>query len=230
MENMLCSLCGEGTLEELIENIEINYGGQTSVRCSLYSVCNSCGAETVTDAQLRENKRDTIRFRKDVDGLLSGEQIRKLRAHWRLTQAEAAKVFGGGPVAFSKYENDDVAQSESMDKLLRVAGEVPEAFESLLAKAGVHRSTRVDSYLAETNMYASQGTIVIGGNAGFMWSSGDMQRRLARQIEAQAHLLRRQFMHITKEVELVVHEQADEYMPELPWKTMPPELLKNQLS
>jgi HTH-type transcriptional regulator/antitoxin MqsA len=66
---------------------------------------------------------------------LTGEEVRALRVQLDLTQAEAARVFGGGQVAFSKYENDDVVQSEAMDKLLRVAAEVPGALRYLRMRA-----------------------------------------------------------------------------------------------
>lgn len=48
-------------------------------------------------------------------------------------------MFGGGPVAFSKYESDDVMQSDAMDKLLRLAAEVPAALDKLMSDAGVER-------------------------------------------------------------------------------------------
>lgn len=70
-------------------------------------------------------------------GLLTGEEIRKIRSFLGITQNEAATIFGGGTVAFSKYENNDVIQSVSMDKLLRVASEVPEAFHVLARKVGL---------------------------------------------------------------------------------------------
>ncbi len=56
---------------------------------------------------------------------------------------EAATIFGGGIVAFSKYENNDVAQLVSMDKLLRVVNEVPEAFHVLAKKVGIGRKFAV---------------------------------------------------------------------------------------
>jgi HTH-type transcriptional regulator/antitoxin MqsA len=40
-------------------------------------------------------------------------------------------LFGGDPVAFSKYEADDVTQSDAMDKLLRVVSFVPAVFAYL---------------------------------------------------------------------------------------------------
>ena len=60
-----------------------------------------------------------------------------LRKQYKITQAQAAQLFGGGPVAFSKYENDDVAQSEAMDTLLRLVRRSPEAFWALVEEKGL---------------------------------------------------------------------------------------------
>jgi HTH-type transcriptional regulator/antitoxin MqsA len=49
-----------------------------------------------------------------------------------MTQGQAAKLFGGGPVAFTKYENDDVMQSEAMDTLLRLVRRSQVAFKALV--------------------------------------------------------------------------------------------------
>ncbi|MCO4245814.1 type II toxin-antitoxin system MqsA family antitoxin, partial [Acidovorax facilis] len=76
-------------------------------------------------------------FRKQVDGLLTGDEIAALRKQYKLKQAQAAQLFGGGPVAFSKYENDDVAQSEAMDTLLRLVRRSPEAFWALVEEKGL---------------------------------------------------------------------------------------------
>jgi len=63
--------------------------------------------------------------------------VRKFREYFGITQADAAKIFGGGPVAFSKYESDDLAQSKARDNLLRVAYEESGVFIYLANKAGV---------------------------------------------------------------------------------------------
>src|SRR5690606_35452591 len=63
--------------------------------------------------------------------------IRALREHLGINQAEATSIFGGGPVACSKYEADDITQSEGMDKLLRVAQFVPQAYAHLRRLAGI---------------------------------------------------------------------------------------------
>lgn len=130
-----CPICEDGHLSDKIEPNPVEYGGRSAVLALRYSVCDACGSELAGAEQVRANKRTMIAFRKQVDGLLTGAEVRALRERFGLNQTQAARLFGGGPVAFSKYENDDVAQSEAMDKLLRVAGEVPGALDFLASHA-----------------------------------------------------------------------------------------------
>ena len=132
-----CPICGEGHLHALVDKNPVEYEGQSTVLDCHYSVCDFCGSGQADPDQIRTNKRHMIAFKKTVDGLLTGDEIKALRKHLGINQSQAAMVFGGGPVAFSKYENDDVMQSESMDKLLRLAEAVPAAFEYLAQQANV---------------------------------------------------------------------------------------------
>jgi putative zinc finger/helix-turn-helix YgiT family protein len=54
-------------------------------------------------------------------GLLSGQEIHKIRELLDLTQKEASALFGGGANAFNKYESGEVLQSVAMDRLVRLA-------------------------------------------------------------------------------------------------------------
>lgn len=132
-----CPICGEGNLHAMVEKNQVEYRGHKASLDSCYSICDACGSEQANAVQLRTNKRAMTAFKKQVDGLLTGAEVRALREKLKINQAEASQIFGGGPVAFSKYESDDVAQSEAMDKLLRLAVAVPDAFASLLEKAGM---------------------------------------------------------------------------------------------
>ena len=132
-----CTVCAEGRLHEQIDKNRVEYKGQAAELDLYYSVCDACGSEQSDAAQLRANKRAMMAFKKRVDGLLSGAEVRALRERLGINQAQAAQMFGGGPVAFSKYESDDVAQSEAMDKLLRLAAELPEALAYLSRRVGV---------------------------------------------------------------------------------------------
>jgi len=132
-----CPICGEGNLNAKISKNIVEYKAHSTQLDTHYSVCDTCGSEQANSEQLRANKRAMVAFKKQIDGLLTGHEVRKLREQLGINQAEAARIFGGGPVAFSKYESDDVAQSEAMDKLLRLAISVPSAYTQLLLNSGI---------------------------------------------------------------------------------------------
>jgi HTH-type transcriptional regulator / antitoxin MqsA len=71
-----------------------------------------------------------------------------------MTQGQAARLFGGGPVAFSKYENDDVAQSESMDNLLRLVRRSADAFWQLVQEKGMAAEFTKQTEIATTKRVA----------------------------------------------------------------------------
>jgi HTH-type transcriptional regulator/antitoxin MqsA len=144
----LCPLCGEGHVTLQVEQVENEYKGQKALLPQHFKQCNHCGSDFAGAAEAKLNKRALMAWRKQVDGLLTGREITALRTQYKLTQAQAAQLFGGGPVAFSKYENDDVAQSEAMDTLLRVVRRSAEAFRALLEEKGM---PEVSAEVAQTN-------------------------------------------------------------------------------
>lgn len=144
-----CPICGEGHLEKMVGKNSVEYKGEQAELDMLYSVCDACGSEQSDARQLRANKRAMNAFKKQVEGLLTGAEVRAIRERLGINQAEAAHIFGGGPVAFSKYESDDVAQSEAMDKLLRVSVALPETYEYLARDAGMELETPDDWFTVE---------------------------------------------------------------------------------
>ncbi|BDX01281.1 hypothetical protein MACH16_00290 [Marinomonas pontica] len=143
MKNKVCPICEMGQLHAKTEWFDVEHLGHTGKIKSHYAECDACGSEQAGTTEARLNKRAMIAFKKEVQGLLTGEQVRVLRKTWGLSQEQAAKVFGGGPVAFSKYEKDDVMQSDSMDRLLRMAEAFPMMLEKLIQDAGV--SSNIES-------------------------------------------------------------------------------------
>lgn len=133
----ICPVCGEGHVTPSQQMVEYEYKGHKTELLSHYKQCDACTSDFAGMAESKLNKRIVMAYRKQVDGLLTGEEITALRKKYGLTQAQAAKLFGGGPVAFSKYENDDVAQSEAMDTLLRLVRRSPAAFWALVEEKGL---------------------------------------------------------------------------------------------
>lgn len=141
-----CPGCGEGTLHPHIEHNLTEINGQNISLPLHYSVCDQCGAELTNPSQSQANKRVMVAAEKQTLGLLTGESIRALRKQYKLSQIEAAKLFGGGKVGFSRYENDDIVQSQAMDSLLRLCMAHPHNLIKLAAirQVSLHAKTRQD--------------------------------------------------------------------------------------
>lgn len=133
----LCPICGEGHVTDHVDQVESEYKGHKKLLPMRYRLCEACHSDFAGPAEGKLNKRAIMAFRKSVDGLMTGAEICALREKYKLTQAQAAKLFGGGPVAFSKYENDDVAQSDAMDALLRLVRRSEAAFWELVDERGM---------------------------------------------------------------------------------------------
>jgi HTH-type transcriptional regulator / antitoxin MqsA len=121
LENALCLVCGEGKVHREQTLRPIEYGGVVGHIPLSYTLCEVCGSETVDDHESTLNRRAYNRFKKQVDGVPLGSQIRTMRKVAGLSQAEAGALLGGGPVAFSKYESDDLIPDSGMANLLRLA-------------------------------------------------------------------------------------------------------------
>lgn len=131
IHNSYCKACGEGILTQQNRIREIPYKDTILKVKEVLFECEECGAQPSTTSLMRDHRRAITAAKKQYDELLSGQEIRKIREDLGIDQSEAHRLFGGGPTAFSKYENNDVIQSESMDTLLRLVHMSKLTFENL---------------------------------------------------------------------------------------------------
>ena len=115
-----CKICKSEDVSGFVEVEDISYKGNDLQVSIAYSVCNNCDREFVSKPQIVQNELALRAVKKTFDGLLSSEEIVRAREELSLTQEQAARVFGGGRNAFSKYERGEVSQSVAMDKLIRI--------------------------------------------------------------------------------------------------------------
>lgn len=143
--NNKCSKCGSSNFKVCIEPDDFIRNDQSFTVNVEHSACQNCGYEVIFTEQIKRNDcilRDAWR---KIDGLLTAQEIVDLRNKLGLTQQEAAKIFGGGVNAFSKYERSEVIQSVAMDKLMRSALEVPGIFSWLKQQAGLKQELLISS-------------------------------------------------------------------------------------
>ena len=135
-----CKNCLSEYIKILTTNEVVKYKGHDIPFLIEYSICNSCNHEFVSKQQIQASDSRLRDEKKVIDGLLTSEEIKTARLKLNLTQEQASLVFGGGKNAFSKYERAEVAQSKSMDKLIRTCLHHPSAFQDLLDDAGLNNS------------------------------------------------------------------------------------------
>ena len=126
-----CKICKSKDVSGFVEVEDISYKGNDLQVSIAYSVCNNCDREFVSKPQIIQNELALRAVKKTFDGLLSSEEIVRAREELSLTQEQAARVFGGGRNAFSKYERGEVSQSVAMDKLIRICLNHREIFREL---------------------------------------------------------------------------------------------------
>ncbi len=165
-----CPICGAGHVTAHVDDLETEYKGEKAKVPSHYLLCDACGSDFAGANEMRANKRAVMAFRKQVDGLLTGAEIVALRTRYKLNQKQAARLFGGGPVAFSKYENDDVAHSEAMDKLLRLVSRSEAAFWELAEQEGLTaelQPAKAPEHIVFARKLSSNVIVANFGNGGF---------------------------------------------------------------
>jgi len=133
---MSCAQCGKPGLTFRRRSHIFAYKG-TTLRidnCGLFT-CPTCGEEYLDHALIQETEPQLRNWQRQVDGLLTTEEIKVIRKKIGATQSEFSRVLGGGPKSFAKYETGVVNQSVAMDQLLRLIRDVPRVWENLKRQA-----------------------------------------------------------------------------------------------
>lgn len=132
-----CPACKATDLEQISYEREFRPHGKRVVVELLTSRCASCGTEATRSAQHNENLARLKRRKAEYGGLLLGEEILALRRRYGITQQSAAKIFGKGKIAFSRYENETSYPDVTTTKLLSLAIAMPGVLKTLADEAGV---------------------------------------------------------------------------------------------
>ena len=106
-------------------------GDQMAVRDIPHLRCPKCGEGLFTLAAARERERRGIDLYRAKYGLLSADEIRAIREHHGLTQAELAQILRLGGNTLSRWEAGRNVQSAAMDVLLRLIRDLPGSLEYL---------------------------------------------------------------------------------------------------
>ena len=93
--------------------------------------CESCDESVHSGKDMRVSDAALHDLKARVEGLLLSAQVREVRKRLKLSQREAARLLGGGPHAFQKYESGETMISRPMSNLLRLLDSDPRRLKEL---------------------------------------------------------------------------------------------------
>ena len=114
-----CPLCN-GTIENTTKTITYTYKENSKDIKQTGNYCSVCGESFLSPKDLKSTQKDIVNFKREIDHLLTTEELKRIRKKSHLTQQEASNIFGGGLRAFHKYETAEITQSKPLDILLRL--------------------------------------------------------------------------------------------------------------
>ncbi|RLC19476.1 MAG: hypothetical protein DRI24_00340 [Deltaproteobacteria bacterium] len=142
-DNDKCPICGEGILKRNVLDETFKYKGQEIVIPG-YVVfkCGNCDESIVENETLKASEKVIRDFHRKVDGLLTSDEIKKIRTSFGFTQEAFGNLLGGGAKGFARYETGRVSQSKAMDHLLRIIDAHPFVLDVLMEKEDVEVTNR----------------------------------------------------------------------------------------
>ena len=131
MRKQQCPICGEFSSEHKIKPMTYTYRKVDFVIDQPAQWCDSCG-EGIIDGKDSKAVASIIQAEKArIEGLLTPEEIKSVRKKLKLTQKNAAELFGGGINAFNRYEKGRLPVPRSLSQLLMILRNHPNQLSEL---------------------------------------------------------------------------------------------------
>ncbi len=138
MKEQKCPICGAGSLKNEVKTETFTYKGESKdIPNYITWSCSECGEAIVDNESLKASGKLLKDFQREVDGLLTGAQIKAIRLKLGLKQAQLANIIGGGEKSVARYEASQISQSKGMDNLLRILDAYPQTL-NVIRKNDAH--------------------------------------------------------------------------------------------
>ncbi len=110
-------------------------GEEIGVPSAAHLCCPKCGQVVLRFEDAKRLSEGAIALYRKKHGLVSADEIRALREHFSLTQAELARLLRLGANTVSRWESGRNVQTAAMDVLLRMIRDLPGSIEYLRRRA-----------------------------------------------------------------------------------------------
>jgi HTH-type transcriptional regulator / antitoxin MqsA len=133
---MKCPTCGIGKLIVATRDMPYDYKGKrTVIKAIKGKFCNNPKCREVI-ADIEESARmskEMLEFNRKINRELTPiDLLANVRERFKLNQQQAARVFGGGANAFSRYESGKTKPPLALIKLFEVLDKHPDLFKEVV--------------------------------------------------------------------------------------------------
>ncbi len=169
---MKCPTCGIGNLAAATRDMPYTYKGKSTIIKTVkgrYCDDPDCGEVVMEMAESVRTTKQMLEFNKKVNAQLAPiDLIAGVRQKFRLTQKQAAEVFGGGTNAFSRYEGGKTKPPLALVKLFGILDKHPNLFEEVASmKVAIQKTgkTRTSRLTTKSRATAAKGKRRVGVRA-----------------------------------------------------------------
>ena len=120
----ICPICFEGRLERGLKRVTSTYRGHAITYAQPGEWCNRCEEGILTGADMLATRAKLLKWRARVDAV-EAREIARIRKRLGMTQAEAARIAGGGKNAFSRYERGKARPVQAVSVLFKLLDRHP---------------------------------------------------------------------------------------------------------
>jgi len=160
IKGMTCPVCEVGKLGVTKKDFEFKYKGHSRTYSSdKVFICSECESSFLNKKDQRNLDFILTNSRKEIDGLLTSDDIKAIRSIFKITQKDFAKLLGVGEKNFAKYESGQATQSRAMDILLRIFRAFPFTIEVVGGQLPVIGEKTEFKLVA--NRYPNEGQIAV---------------------------------------------------------------------
>ena len=126
-----CLNCGKGVLRHAVKDVRHQYKGHAAVVSKVAGWhCPQCHDVEFDPGEGKRFAETIRRIAAEIDRQEAAE-LARIRKKLKLTQREAARITGGGPNAFSRYERGKARPLPAVTNLFRLLDRHPELLDEL---------------------------------------------------------------------------------------------------
>lgn len=133
---MRCVNCGAAEMVQDVRDLPHTYKGRGVMIPSVAGLyCPRCNESVHTEEESKHFNDTMLAFNKEINATaVDPAFISETRKALKLGQKEAAELFGGGPNAFSRYENGKTSPPMALVQLFKILSKHPELLDELRTK------------------------------------------------------------------------------------------------